>query len=133
LFADNPCVHVTPFIHDLGIAYSAADIIISRAGALSLAELCLYGKPSILIPLPTAAGNHQEINARIMEKEGASIVILQKNLSSELLDISLSSLIDSEEKLKNMAERAKAIAKPDSAKLIIDDILRIMEEHVRKN
>ncbi|MBU4446232.1 undecaprenyldiphospho-muramoylpentapeptide beta-N-acetylglucosaminyltransferase [bacterium] len=133
MFADNPCVHITPFIHEMGIAYSAADIIISRAGALSLAELCLYGKPSILIPLPTAAGNHQEINARIMEKEGASILILQKNLDSELLDISLSSLINSEEKLTEMAERAKAIAKPDSAKLIVDDILRTMEEYVRKN
>jgi UDP-N-acetylglucosamine:LPS N-acetylglucosamine transferase len=68
-----------------------------------------------------------------MEKEGASIVILQKNLDSELLDISLNSLIDSEEKLTEMAKRAKAIARHDSAKLIADDILRTMEEHVRKD
>jgi len=133
LFTDNPYVHITPFIHEMGIAYSAADIIVCRAGALSLAELCLYGKPSILIPLPTAASNHQEINARIMEKEGASIVILQNNLDSELLDISLNSLIADENKLSEMAARAKALARPDSAKLIINDILKYLDENVWKN
>jgi UDP-N-acetylglucosamine--N-acetylmuramyl-(pentapeptide) pyrophosphoryl-undecaprenol N-acetylglucosamine transferase len=133
LFTDNPYVHITPFIHEMGIAYSAADIIVCRAGALSLAELCLYGKPSLLIPLPTAASNHQEINARIMEKEGASIVILQNNLDSELLDISLNSLIADENKLSEMAARAKALARPDSAKLIINDILKYLDENVWKN
>jgi len=131
LYAENPYVYVTPFIHEMGIAYSAADIIISRAGALTLAELCLYGKPSILVPLPSAAGNHQEINARIMEKEGASIVVLQKNLESELLEISLESLLNDNSKLNKMSKNAGKLARLDSAKLIIDDILKTMEEHVR--
>jgi len=131
LFVENPNVKVTPFIHEMGIAYSAADIIIARAGALTLAELCLYGKPSILIPLPSAAGNHQEINARIMEKEGASIVVLQKNLESELLEISLQVLIENKSKLAQMSKNAKQLARLDSAKLIVDDILKIMVEDVR--
>ncbi|MDO9548785.1 MAG: UDP-N-acetylglucosamine--N-acetylmuramyl-(pentapeptide) pyrophosphoryl-undecaprenol N-acetylglucosamine transferase, partial [Candidatus Marinimicrobia bacterium] len=131
LFAENPNVYVTPFIHEMGIAYSAADIIISRAGALTLAELCLYAKPSILIPLPTAAGNHQEINARIMEKEDASFVVLQKNLESELLEISLQSLIENKPKREQMSENAKRLARLDSAKLIVDDILKFMDEDVR--
>ncbi len=126
LFAENPNVYITPFIHEMGIAYSAADIIISRAGALTLAELCLYGKPSILIPLPSAAGNHQEINARIMEKEEASIVVLQKNSESELLEISLQTLIENKSKLAEMSKNAKRLARLDSAKLIVDDILNIM-------
>ncbi|MBN2602420.1 MAG: undecaprenyldiphospho-muramoylpentapeptide beta-N-acetylglucosaminyltransferase [Candidatus Marinimicrobia bacterium] len=132
LFAENPNVHITPFIHEMGIAYSASDIIISRAGALTLAELCLYGKPSILIPLPTAAGNHQEINARIMEKDEASIVILQKNLESELLEISLQTLLENDSKLAEMSENAKRLARSDSAKLIVDDILKIMVADVRE-
>ena len=130
-FAENPYVRVTPFIHEMGIAYSAADVVICRSGALTLAELCLYGKPSILIPLPTAAGNHQEINARIMEKEGASIVVAQKNLNSELLEISLQSLIGNKLKLKEMSENAKRLAKLDSAQLIVDDILKYVDEYVR--
>jgi UDP-N-acetylglucosamine--N-acetylmuramyl-(pentapeptide) pyrophosphoryl-undecaprenol N-acetylglucosamine transferase len=130
-YAENPLVHVTPFIHEMGISYSAADIIISRSGALTLAELCLYGKPSILVPLPTAAGNHQEINARIMEKEGAAIVVLQKDLESELLNEFLQSLIRDNTKLQEMSANARRLARLDSAKVIIDDILKIMEEHVR--
>ncbi|MBU1065132.1 undecaprenyldiphospho-muramoylpentapeptide beta-N-acetylglucosaminyltransferase, partial [bacterium] len=99
--------------------------------ALTLAELCLYGKPSILIPLPSAAGNHQEINARIMEKEEASIVVLQKNPESELLEISLQALIENKSKLAEMSKNAKRLAKLDSAKLIVDDILNIMVEDAR--
>ncbi|HDP67159.1 MAG TPA: undecaprenyldiphospho-muramoylpentapeptide beta-N-acetylglucosaminyltransferase [Candidatus Marinimicrobia bacterium] len=130
-FAENPNVYITPFIHEMGIAYSASDIIISRAGALTLAELCLYGKPSILIPLPTAAGNHQEINARIMEKEGASIIIPQKNLNSELMEISLKEIVENREKREQMAQNAKKLARADSAKLIVDDILKTMTSDVR--
>ena len=131
LFAENPNVHITPFVHEMGIAYSVADIIISRAGALTLAELCLYAKPSILIPLPTAAGNHQEINAKIMEREGASIVVLQKNLKSELLEISLQTLMENKSKLTQMSKNAKRLARLDSAKLIVDDILKFMDEDVQ--
>lgn len=130
-FAENPNVYITPFIHEMGIAYSASDIIISRAGALTLAELCLYGKPSILIPLPTAAGNHQEINARIMEKEGASIIVPQKNLNSELMEISLKEIVENREKREQMAQNAKKLARADSAKLIVDDILKTMASDVR--
>jgi len=129
-FLDNPYVKVTPFIHEMGIAYSAADIIISRSGALSLAELCLYGKPSILVPLPTAAGNHQEINARIMEKEGAALVVLQKDLDSKLLEGHVNSLLADQAKLTKMAQSAKSLARPESATLIVDDILKYVEDNV---
>ncbi|MCK9245001.1 MAG: undecaprenyldiphospho-muramoylpentapeptide beta-N-acetylglucosaminyltransferase [Candidatus Marinimicrobia bacterium] len=130
VFSGNPYIHVTPFIHEMGIAYCAADVVISRAGALSLAELCLYGKPSLLVPLPTAAGNHQEANARNMEQAGASILVLQKELTTDLLTKELIELLKDEPRLQSMAEKAKALAKPDSARLIVDNILSFVELNV---
>jgi len=130
IFSDNPYIHITPFIHEMGIAYCAADVVISRAGALSLAELCLYGKPSLLIPLPTAAGNHQEANARNMEQNGASILVLQKDLATDRLVNELVGLLKDETRMQTMSEKALALAKPDSAKLIVDDILRFVDYNV---
>jgi UDP-N-acetylglucosamine--N-acetylmuramyl-(pentapeptide) pyrophosphoryl-undecaprenol N-acetylglucosamine transferase len=130
IFSDNPFIHITPFIHEMGIAYCAADVVISRAGALSLAEICLYGKPSLLIPLPTAAGNHQEANARNMEQNGAAILILQKELETNRLEKEIIDLLKDDSRMQAMANKALALAKPDSARLIVDDILRYTEEHV---
>lgn len=130
IFSDNPLIHITPFIHEMGIAYCAADVVISRAGALSLAELCLYGKPSLLIPLPTAAGNHQEANARNMEQNGTAILILQKELTTDRLNKELIELLKDEPRMQAMAVKAQALAKPDSARLIVDDILNFVELHV---
>lgn len=127
-FGDSYFVHITPFIHEMDVAYSASDVIICRAGALSLAEVSYFGKPSILIPLPSAASNHQEINARMMENAGASIMVLEKELESGKLENSLLSLLNNKEKLSEMSKNALSLSKPDSAKLIIDDILSYLEE-----
>lgn len=130
IFSNNPWIHLTPFIHEMGIAYCAADVVISRAGALSLAELCLYGKPSILIPLPTAAGNHQEANARNLAQNGASIMVLQKELTTNRLTQELIDLLKDEVRMQVMADKAFALARPDSARLIVDDIINFVEENV---
>jgi len=129
-FGHLQSVYITPFIHEMGIAYSAADVVVSRAGALTLAELCLYGKPSILIPLPTAAGNHQEMNARNFESAGASIVVLQRDLNTTKLGDQLKTIFQDSEKLNQMAKNALSLARPDSAKLIIDDILDYVEHNL---
>jgi len=123
-FSANPYVHITPFIHEMGIAYSASDLVISRSGALTIAELCDFGIPSIQVPLPTAAGNHQEINARILEKAGAVVVILQRDLNQVQFQKVFSSIIEDDKILEKMASQAKKFANTDSAKLIIDDILK---------
>lgn len=123
MFLDNPLVHITPFIHDMGIAYSAADLIVSRAGAISLAEICLYGKPAVLIPLPTAAGNHQEINARSLEKNGAAVVVLQKELNTNRLLEVIKELLADEARLAQMSQQALSLAQRDAAPKIIDDII----------
>jgi len=123
-------VYITPFIHEMDIAYSAADIVVSRAGALTVSELCLYGKPSMLIPLPTAAENHQEKNARTLEKADAALVIIQNYLTLDLFLKKLLSVINHKEKIAQMSKNAKTLTNPDSAKLIVDDILEYVEENV---
>jgi len=128
-FANDPRLQITDFIHEMGLAYSAADLVICRAGALTLAELCLFGKPSVLIPLPTAAANHQEINARVMEKEGASRVVLQSVLESDSFLKILKELTEDPAKLADMSARAKALAHPDAAQSIVTDILKSIEFH----
>ena len=129
-FSHEPRLHLTPFIHDMGIAYSAADLAICRAGALTLAEICLYGLPSVLIPLPTAAGNHQEINARALEKQAASVVIPQSHLNRETSVKTIVTVMNDETLRSGMAAQAAQLARPDSARLIIDDIIDYMDHHV---
>lgn len=123
-FLDNPLVQITPFIHEMGIAYCAADLIISRSGAISLAEICAYGKPSILIPLPTAAGNHQEINARNLERNGAAVVVLQQELSTNRLSEVVLNLLQEPDRLQSMGEAAQRLAQRDAAIKIVDDIFK---------
>ncbi len=126
-FIDDPRLQITDFIHEMGLAYSAADLVICRAGALTLSELCLFGKPSVLIPLPTAAENHQEINARVMEKEGASQVVLQSSLAVDSFLNILERLIGNPRKLSEMASRARALSHPQAARAIVTDILKSID------
>jgi len=114
----------------MGVAYCAADLVVSRAGALSLAELCLYGKPSILIPFPTAAGNHQEINARHLEQVGAAKVILQSDLNPSGLETAVNEILIDDQKLSRMADSARSLAKSDSAAQIINEIMEFIESDV---
>jgi len=121
-FLDNPLVYVTPFIHEMGIAYCAADLVISRSGAISIAEMCAYGKPAVLIPLPTAAGNHQEINARNLEKNGAAVVVLQQELDTPRLSEIVLQLLRDYDRLKQMSASARSLAQLDAAAKIVTDI-----------
>ena len=92
---------------------SHADLIISRAGASALAEILAFGKPSILLPFPHATANHQEHNARVVEKAGAALVELDSD-PNDLWNKTLSLLSD-EEKLEKMAAAAKGLGMPDAA------------------
>ena len=120
---NNPSLHIQPFIYEMDYAYSASDLVICRSGALTLAELCLFGKASILIPLPTAAGNHQEKNARSLENTNAAKVILQKNLTPKKIIKDINQIL-SDKSIKNEMEKAAIEnAKPDAAEMIVKDIL----------
>ncbi len=105
------------FIDDMAAAYSWADLVIARAGALTISELCAAGKPSILIPLPTAAGNHQTANARYLADRNAAVLLPQTQLVSAGLEDAVQSLIDSDRR-RAMAGAAAQLARPDAAQQV---------------
>ena len=105
-----------------------ANLVISRAGASTLSELCLIGRPSILIPLPTAVGDHQAQNASVMEIAGASLVLNQKNLDAINLAEKINSLIDDRRTLNKMSASALKLAKPNAAEAIANEIEKFKSE-----
>ena len=118
-------IRQTTFIDDMAAAYAAADMVISRSGATTVAELCLAGKPSILIPYPGAANNEQENNAKVLSERGASILIRDNELSVKLQGAITKTMKD--QVLRNdMAAIAKSISKPnasvDCANFILNSI-----------
>jgi len=106
---------VRPFIQDMGRAYLAADLVVARAGALTVAELAVMGRPAVFIPLPTAANNHQELNARFLAEAGAAEIIRQSELTPELLAEKIKALIRDRDRLKRMAAAAAKLARPEAA------------------
>ena len=111
------------FIDDMASAYSAADLIISRSGATTTSEICISGKPSILVPFPAASNNEQELNARHLQENAAAILMYEETLSDDIVKI-VEDLFRTEKDLKAMAEAAKSLAKPnatnDAAQAVID-------------
>ena len=122
---------VEPFIDDMGRAYLEADIVVSRAGAGAVAEMALAGLPSLLVPFPYAAGDHQADNARVLVDAGAALMFREGETDSRSLAEALSSLIKNEDKRKEMAERAKSVARPEAAATIVDHCLEIMREKTK--
>ncbi|NCC25144.1 MAG: UDP-N-acetylglucosamine--N-acetylmuramyl-(pentapeptide) pyrophosphoryl-undecaprenol N-acetylglucosamine transferase [Deltaproteobacteria bacterium] len=116
---------VEPFIADMARAYSECDMVLCRAGATTLAELGVAGKPSLLVPFPYATGDHQTKNARAMERLGASMVISQ----NQLADLSLARILDDvfnlPGKLREMAVAAKAWGRPGAAADIVAELRRL--------
>lgn len=111
--ADN--IKVVPYIHDMPLALSAADLAVSRAGAIGLAELMVKGIPAILIPYPYATANHQEFNARALEAAGAALVILDKELQGEVLLKKIEAMLSAAVNLQQMHQAALAASKPQAA------------------
>ena len=97
---------VVPFLYDMPQMLWAADLVIARSGAGTLAELAVCGKPAILIPFPHATHGHQEHNARAAEAEGAAIVILQSELTGGRLVQEIEGFLNLPDRLKTMAERS---------------------------
>lgn len=118
-------VHVFPFIDDMPAACAAADLILSRSGASSTAEIAVMRKPSILVPYPHATDNHQEQNARAFEAHGASQVLLDAECTPERLASLVRGLLAEPERLSAMGRAAGALAKPAAAERIADEILAL--------
>ncbi|GLI50043.1 UDP-N-acetylglucosamine--N-acetylmuramyl-(pentapeptide) pyrophosphoryl-undecaprenol N-acetylglucosamine transferase [Tepidanaerobacter syntrophicus] len=118
---------IEPYINDMENAYAAADLIISRAGALTIAELSACGKPAILIPLPSAANRHQDFNAALMEKNGAAIVIYEKDLTGEKLYKSICNIIFDKECLLKMSASSKKLARSNALDTILQEIEKLLK------
>ncbi len=110
---------VVPFLYDMPRAFRQADLIVSRAGATTVAELTACGKPAILIPYPHAIYGHQERNARVLERAGAAQVILDDGLTGEALANAIASLLTNPARLTEMGRRSKASGRADSAELVV--------------
>lgn len=107
------------FIKDMAATYLAADLVIGRAGATTVAELAIAGKPAIFIPYPFAADNHQEINAREMATAGAALMFRQSELTADKLRAALEPLVSDAAKRAEMGAKMKALAKPEAAAAVI--------------
>jgi len=122
---DNPNITLTPFIHHMSDAYSAADIVISRAGALAIEELKYCGKAMVLIPFPLAAANHQSENAQSLAIESAAICISQTEMNDGFLETTIIELFKNDLKLKSLKENAKRLSFPKALTEISDQIMEL--------
>ena len=119
-----PMVHITDFISDMGAAYRAADLVISRAGASSISEFCLIGKPVILVPSPNVAEDHQTKNALALVNRAAAIYVKDSEATTTLLPLALTTVSD-EAQLKSLSKHILEMALPDSANIIADEVLKL--------
>lgn len=126
--ANNPQIMLREYITDMDCCLAAADLVICRAGASSLCEIEALGKPSILIPYPYAAENHQYYNAKTLSDIGAAILIEEKDFSGERLLKEVENLISDPKKLDEMGEKAKSIAILDASKRITDCLCEIVKK-----
>ncbi|GHV37025.1 UDP-N-acetylglucosamine--N-acetylmuramyl-(pentapeptide) pyrophosphoryl-undecaprenol N-acetylglucosamine transferase [Clostridia bacterium] len=117
-------IELREFIYDMPSVMSAADLLICRAGASTLAEICAAGKPSILVPSPNVTHNHQEPNARVLERAGAAAVLLEGGLDGAALYARAKALLADKKRLEAMGRAARGLAVNDSAERIYQLIMR---------
>jgi UDP-N-acetylglucosamine--N-acetylmuramyl-(pentapeptide) pyrophosphoryl-undecaprenol N-acetylglucosamine transferase len=118
---------VAPFIDDVAAALAGADLVIARAGASSLAELCAVGRASILIPFPFATDDHQQRNARSLERGGAAITVPEREATPARLAAEIAALARDPARRAQMARAARALGRPDAARAVALDLLDLAE------
>ena len=123
---ESPCVRVRPYLSPIADAYAAADLAITRAGAITIAELCAWGIPSVLIPLPTAAQDHQAHNARALAAAGAAVHLPQSELTVDSLDATVRELRARPAVMMSMAQSAILRGRPNAAAEIAHQILSLV-------
>ena len=117
----------TDFVSQMPLAYALADLVISRAGASSISELCLLGKPSILVPSPNVAEDHQTHNAMALVRKDAAILVKDADAQNTLITNALS-LIQDNKKLASLRKNILTLALPDSARLIADEVIKLAKK-----
>ncbi|MGO3739170.1 MAG: undecaprenyldiphospho-muramoylpentapeptide beta-N-acetylglucosaminyltransferase [Marinomonas foliarum] len=118
---------VEPYLDNMDQAYYWADIVLCRAGAMTVSELAIAGLPSILVPYPYAIDDHQTANARYLEKNGGAYLLPQPQLTCEKIISLLSEFVESEETLLKMGEQAKLVAHPNATQDVVAHCLRLIK------
>jgi UDP-N-acetylglucosamine--N-acetylmuramyl-(pentapeptide) pyrophosphoryl-undecaprenol N-acetylglucosamine transferase len=119
---------ITPFIYQMGEAYAVADIVVSRAGATTLAELTALGKAAILIPYPYAAGQHQELNARKLLEMGAAKMIRDSELKGESLANSIREIYTNETMRAEMQRNSRSVGRPEACSKVVDIAVSLIKQ-----
>jgi UDP-N-acetylglucosamine--N-acetylmuramyl-(pentapeptide) pyrophosphoryl-undecaprenol N-acetylglucosamine transferase len=118
---------VEPFLYEMGEAYAQASLVVSRAGATTVAEVTACGLPAILIPYPFAAHDHQKLNAEVMKKVGAAVVIEDAELTGSLLAQEILRLLHDPEGLRQMGAASRSLGHPRAAADVVDLCLSLMK------
>ncbi|WP_340004472.1 undecaprenyldiphospho-muramoylpentapeptide beta-N-acetylglucosaminyltransferase [Paenibacillus sp. FSL K6-0276] len=118
-------LHVLPYVHNMPEVLACTSLIVNRAGASFLAEITALGIPSVLIPSPNVTNNHQEANARQLEREGAAVVLLEKDLNGKALYEAVQKIIGTETVREQMSEASKRLGKRDSAAVVTSELRRL--------
>ena len=121
---DLPMLKVTDFISDMGAAYKAADLVISRAGASSISEFCLIGKPVVLVPSPNVAEDHQTKNAMALVDKGAALYVKDADAPAEVISLAVKTVKD-DARLASLSANIRKLGLPDSADVIADEVVRL--------
>lgn len=122
--ADRWQVHA--FLDDMPRRFEAADLVLARSGASTVAELAAAGKPSLLVPFPQAADDHQRKNAEVLADAGAAKMVLERELTAELLEQALVGLLGDRLALQHMSEEARTLAHPDATRQIVSLVEEII-------
>ena len=125
-FAEGKDLVVKEYINNMPELLAAADLVISRAGALTLAELEAAGRAAVLIPSPNVAENHQYFNAMELQKAGAAVVIEEKDLTGEKLISTVSEMLSEPGKLAQMGQNARSLSVDDSLDRIADALMKLV-------
>lgn len=120
---------VTPFLYDMPSTLRSTDLVVARAGAMTVAELAACGKPAILIPLPQAIYDHQTRNAKVMEAAGAAVVLSQAGLTGARLIDAIATILDDPERLQAMSDCSRSMRRIDAADAIVRECYALIGDH----
>lgn len=121
----NGLVHLYEFLKEMDLAYASADVVISRAGALSVSELSIAGKPTIFVPSPNVAEDHQSKNAKAMVDNDAAVLVKDNEARDQLINRAIE-LIRDEAQKDRLSKNIKAMAKPNAAEEIVEEIVKLI-------
>ena len=125
-----PNARVVAYLDPMADEIAAADIVVSRAGAMTVGELAAVGRAAILVPFAAATNNHQELNARVVERAGGATVITEKELTPERLGLAIAELANDPARIRRMGDSAKSLARPDATNKIVQYIETIQRNEL---